>query len=80
MSALGRARCLQRVVCATSNRLLFSGHSLNARYSEQFPVLRLGLVGSTLLLLLLMRTIGGGIARRCAMWHENTLSHSPCQV
>ena len=39
-SALGRARCLQRVVCATSGRLPFSGHSLNARYSEQFPVLR----------------------------------------
>ena len=29
---------------------------------------------------LLMRTIGGGIARRCARWHENALSHSPRQV
>ena len=27
-----------------------------------------------------MRTIGGDIARPCAMWHENALSHSPRQV
>jgi hypothetical protein len=42
----------------------------NSRFSG------LGLAGSTLLLLL-MRTIGGSIARRSAIWHENALSHSP---
>ena len=31
---------LQRAVCTTSDRLPFSGHSLNAWYSVQFPILR----------------------------------------
>src|SRR5262245_49568256 len=83
MPAVVRSR--QSAVSATGRLRVVGPPALFRTFAEGAGILNtsrfsgLGLVGSTLLLLL-MGNIGGGIACRCAMWHENALSHSPRQV